>query len=211
MLDLLFPSVCLGCRCLVPGDDDVPLCSRCRPDHQALPPSPPDRDGALLSYDGPARRALHRLKYHGDIAWAGPLGAALARAPHLHPDAGYDLVVPVPLHRARLWGRGFNQSWLLLRAAGRVHGRRLLRRLDADVLDRHRRTTPQADLPASARWANVDGAFRLRASARARVYGRRILLVDDVATTGATLHAAAAPLREAGATVVALALMQALP
>jgi ComF family protein len=211
VLDLLFPSVCLGCKCLVREEHDVPLCSRCRPEHQALAPTPPDRDGALLIYDGPARRALHRLKYHRDIAWAGPLGAALARAPHLQPDAGFDLVVPVPLHRSRLWVRGFNQSWLLLRAAGRVHGRRLLRRLDADVLDRHRRTTPQADLPASARWANVDGAFRLRPSARTRVLGRRILLVDDVATTGATLRAAAIPLREAGATVVALALMRALP
>lgn len=211
MLDLLFPSICLGCRALVSGDDEVPLCSRCRPDHQPLAPTTPDRDAALLVYDGPARRALHRLKYHGDIGWAGPLGAALARAPHLRDDAGFDLIVPVPLHRSRLWGRGFNQSWLILRAAGRVLGRRLLRRLDADVLDRHRRTAPQADLPAAARWANVEGAFKLRASARNRVYGRRILLVDDVATTGATLRAAANTLREAGATVVSLALMQALP
>jgi ComF family protein len=209
VLDLLFPSVCLGCGCLVREEGDVTLCSRCRPEYQSLPPTPAHRDGALLAYDGPARRALHRLKYHRDIAWAGPLGAALARAAHLQPDAGFDLVVPVPLHRSRLWARGFNQSWLLLRAAGRVHGRRLLRHLDADVLDRHRRTATQTDLPASARWANVDGAFRLRASARARVYGRRILLVDDVATTGATLRAAAGPLRDAGATVVALALMQA--
>jgi ComF family protein len=207
VLDILFPPVCLGCERLVHPGDDLPLCSACRPDHQPLPPTPPDRNAALCSYEGPVRRALVRLKFHRDIAWAGPLGAALARAAHLHAE--FDHIVPVPLHRTRLWRRGFNQTELLLRAAARVVGPDLRRRLRPRLLVRHRRTRPQTSLPAAERRTNVAGAFSLRRPIA--LEGARILLVDDIVTTGSTLRAAAAPLERAGARVVVLALMRADP
>jgi len=105
--------------------------------------------------------------------------------------AGADLVVPVPLHRSRERSRGFNQA------------RELARHLDlpiADALARRRNTPSQADLPAARRYANVRGAFAI--AAPARVARRTVVLVDDVSTTGATLHACAAVLLDAGAAEV---------
>ena len=164
-----------------------------------------DRDAALCGYDGPMGKALVRLKFYGDIAWAGPLGAALAEAPHLRAE--FDHVVPVPLHRMRLWRRGFNQTELLLSAAARMVGPGLKGRLRPRMLVRRRRTRPQTSLTAAARRSNVAGAFALRRPAA--LEGARVLLVDDIVTTGATLRAAAAPLERAGARVVVLALMKA--
>lgn len=104
---------------------------------------------------------------------------------------GADAVVPVPLHRSRERGRGFNQA------------RELARRLGVPLLDalvRTRETAPQADLPATRRHDNVGGAFALRPGVS--VEGKIVVLVDDVSTTGATLNACAAPLIDAGATEV---------
>lgn len=101
---------------------------------------------------------------------------------------GAHAVVPVPLHRARERTRGFNQA------------RELARHLDrpmVDALNRTRRTSPQADLPATRRQANVSGAFAL-APAGAALHGLVVVVVDDVSTTGATLNACAEPLLGAG-------------
>ncbi|MBV1862188.1 MAG: ComF family protein, partial [Nannocystaceae bacterium] len=154
-------------------------------------------------HEGPMRRALSALKYERDLTRAGPLGRALA--PHV-ALASFDLAVAVPLHRRRQRFRGFNQSDVMLREALRAAGRPP----PAPVLKRSRHTTPQVGLPAKLRRKNVEDAFVIRPTKKFPLRGRRVLLFDDVVTTGATLQAAAAPLRAAGAQVSFLALLQAL-
>lgn len=167
--------------------------------------------GSLFGYDGPLGRALGRLKYQGEPAWAGPLGRLLGQAPDLRADAGWDLVIPVPLHLGRRLARGFNQTELLLRHALRDAGRSHRRRLQPGLLRRDRSTPPQVSLGASRRLANVVGAFSVPARLQPRVRERSVLVVDDVTTTGATLTACRTALLEAGAAEVgALALLRTL-
>jgi ComF family protein len=148
------------------------------------------------------RAAIHALKYGGRTPVAGPLAALLVeRGTALLPaDAGggpaFDGVVPVPLHPARLAERGFNQAELLAAPCAAAWGRPLL----PQALGRVRPTQPQTELDADARRRNVAGAFAVRRPAE--VAGRRLLLVDDVLTTGATVRAAARALREGGAAAI---------
>lgn len=210
LLRLLFPPVCLGCGLLLRSGAPaaLPLCLRCELEHVPLPPEGRERDGtaAVHAYGGPVLRALWRLKFRGQTAWAGPLGAVLGTSPVL--DRGWDAIVPVPLHPRRQRERGFNQALLLARHARRGRGRPRPP-LRPQWLERVRATAPQHRLPAAARSSNLLDAFV--APRPARVAGRRILLIDDVTTTGATLHAARQALLAAGAGQVgALALLRAL-
>jgi ComF family protein len=130
---------------------------------------------------------VHALKYDGRRSIARPLAALLER----HAGdlmTGADLVVPVPLHRTRKRARGFNQAAEIARH---------LRVPMSHALERLRPTASQTDLPAAARHANVRGAFAV--TARSRVGGATVILIDDVSTTGATLEACAAALLDAGA------------
>ena len=175
--------------CAEPSSDNS-ACRLCR----AAPP-PFTRLTAPFVYGGELAVALRRLKFDGrrEIARAlAPLLApSMARAAR---DA--DVVMPVPLHRRRLARRGFNQAALLAKHA------RLDRPIDVLGLVRIRATVPQSGLDRLARRRNVDGAFAVPPGRLAHVAGRAILLVDDVATTGATLTAAARALRAAGAAEV---------
>lgn len=139
----------------------------------------------------PLIRVLARLKYGRDISLAPVLAAFMIE--QLPLDAGHDLIVPVPLHRDRLRWRGFNQAVPLARAVGGACGVRV----DPLLLGRARATPPQVGLDAAQRRRNVRGAFVVRRADRAR--GRRVLLIDDVMTTGATAHECARALRAAGA------------
>lgn len=210
LLTLLFPPVCLGCGLLLRSGApaSLPLCLRCEAEHLPLPPpeGPPPEIAAVHAYGGPLLRALARLKFHGQVAWAGPLGAVLASSPVLREP--WDAIVPVPLHRDRLRRRGFNQAALLAH-----HARRRLPAprppLRPGWLVRVRATPEQHRLPAAARHDNLRDAFV--APRPERVAGRRVLLVDDVTTTGATLRAARGALCSAGAAQVgALALLRTL-
>lgn len=157
-------------------------CPRCRRKSGAVV-----RSRAIGPYHGALREIVHALKYDGRRSLATRLGVMLARAAaDVLTDA--DLVVPVPLHRSRRRTRGFNQAAEIARHLGLPV---------KDALRRVRATPSQTDLPAAQRHANVRNAFALRW--RARVKGRRIVLVDDVSTTGATLEACARVLMDAGA------------
>ncbi|MEZ4407834.1 MAG: ComF family protein [Polyangiales bacterium] len=191
VVDLVAPRACRGC--------DAPyvteaLCAACASTLEAADDPP---EGVLVpwSHEGPLARAIHRAKYGDDPAVARDLGAMLA--PRLAALRGeVDVVVPAPLHRSRLASRGFNQSAELSRAVAEALGARL----DLSAVERARATRSQTTLDIEGREANVAGAFRVRAPKR--LAGRRVLLVDDVVTTGATLRALGAAVEAAGVTSV---------
>jgi ComF family protein len=158
------------------------VCARCR-----RRPSAISRSRAIGPYDGALRDILHAMKYAGCRSAARELGGRMRREA-AEVLAGASVVVPVPLHPRRRRARGFNQAADLASYLGRPV---------ADVLRRTRATRSQTDLPAAKRHANVRGAFALRRGATVR--GLSIVLVDDVATTGATLESCARVLRAAGA------------
>ncbi len=153
---------------------------------------------AAWVYDERAALVVHALKYDGRVRLAGSLGAELARA--AAPATGVDLVTEVPLHATRRRERGYNQSALLAESlADRIGVPRL-----ADVLERARPTAAQARLSVERRRRNVAGAFRARRPEW--LEGRRVVIVDDVVTTGATLEACLAALAAAGARASAVTL-----
>ncbi len=217
LLDALLPGRCMRCGAVV-GDQGAlctgcwqrigfigdPLCDRCGE------PFDLDRSGAALCvpcmtdppiygraravfrYDEASRPLVLRFK-HGDRTGAGPYFARwMARAgAGLLADA--DLVVPVPLHRWRLWRRRYNQAALLGMALAKQANRPCL----PDALERARATPSQGTLGRGQRARNVQGAFRLRRPEA--VAGRKVLLVDDVLTTGATIGECARTLLRGGA------------
>lgn len=156
-----------------------------------------DRARAALRYDDAAKRVLLPFKHADRTEAALPLARLMHRAgAALLADA--DLIAPVPLHRWRLLKRRYNQAALLAGALGRLAGRPVVQ----DLLRRTRATAPLGDLTAAARAELVAGAIAIRPGRRARVAGRRVLLVDDVMTSGATACACAEALLAAGASAV---------
>jgi ComF family protein len=147
-------------------------------------------------FNGPARAALHALKYGGERRLAGPLGELMAMR-WLRAGAGGEVVVPVPVHRSRRRERGFDQAELLAEACARRLGRPIWH-----ALERHERTAAQHALGRTDRARNVGGAFAVRPGWSAALRGRWLVLVDDVMTTGATLSACAGALLAAGAAAV---------
>lgn len=142
------------------------------------------------SFEGELRDLIHLFKYSGIRTLARPLGQFLASA--LPRERDFDVIVPMPLHWSKRWQRGFNQSRLLALEIGRksnVPVRNLVRRVRA--------TSAQAGLTHAKRRTNVAGAFR--AAKRGQLEGKRVLLIDDVMTTGATASACALALKRAGA------------
>jgi ComF family protein len=154
----------------------------------------------------PAIRTLvHGLKYKGKIQLARPLGALMAVAfQRFWAVDGVDALLPVPLHPAQLRRRGFNQAFQLVRGwrswCGLHSPERATLPVLEKVLERHRRTESQTGLDRADRMRNVRGAFRLIDAAL--VKGLRVLVVDDVYTTGATVDECAAVLLRGGAAEV---------
>lgn len=200
---LLAPPRCAACDAAV--GRMAAFCRECAATAEPAPRREPDgREDAIAAfvYGGAVARAIVAMKYASRPDLARPLGDLLFRAVSASPvDVGGALVVPVPLHPRRLAERGYNQSALLARRL--AHHLRVP--LAPMALARDRDTPRQATLDRAARLANVSASFRARDPARVR--GRRVLLVDDVRTTGATLEACAAALRAAGAIAVLTAVV----
>lgn len=215
LLDLIFPNPCMCVLC-EKRLQSLGLCASCRQRWQEFA----QREGqcqrcgqfgsraaqcdtcrawpayfrgnrALLPYTGNVREAILRFKYHNEPWRAAGFAALLAELPR--PEV--DLIVPVPLHQRRLAERGYNQSWLLARAAAQQW------QLPASdkLLVRSVPTHQQAGLSKNERRQNVQGAFSMPERARTELYGKRVLLVDDILTTGSTLLECARTLHGAGA------------
>jgi len=222
LVDLVLPPRCPACRAIVDGDDRFcaacwqelrfltpPYCARCGTPFEhdmgagaqcATCLAEPPRFAtarAALAYGGPARTVVLALK-HGDRQHLARLMARAMRraAGELLDPGAAPLLVPVPLHRWRLWRRGFNQAAVVARELARLSGAELA----VAAVTRVKPTASSQGLGRAARARNVRGAFRV--AERQRVRGRRIILVDDVLTTGATAEACARVLRRAGAAEV---------
>jgi ComF family protein len=207
LADLFYPQRCVGCercssdvlclscfealphlggpvceRCGLPTAFATPVCEECKNVDFGF-----ESARAPLKYEGVGKKIVHALKYRGQRQIVGKLAAPLM----LGAISGgpFDAVVPVPLHRSRKRKRGFNQAELLARGvAGKITA------TVSDTLEVVRGTRDQVELSAAQRRANVAGAYRANRPLRGRV-----LLIDDVFTTGATMSACAATLVNAGA------------
>ncbi|HEX8482107.1 MAG TPA: ComF family protein [Allosphingosinicella sp.] len=168
-------------------------CGRCLAD-----PPPFDRLRAAVAYGEVSRRAALKLKYSGRLGLAETLAHFMLR--HVRAGEGDALLVPVPLHRWRIWRRGYNQAALIASALGRRSGLQV----ELGLLNRTRATPPLKGLGRRERALAVRGAFRVPAVARPSVAGRHLLLVDDVYTSGATASACARALKRAGAASVGI-------
>ena len=178
--------VCTVCGKPLPGGRYSPAdtCAECRSD-----PPPFDMARAWGSYQGNLRSLLREFKYRGWKPLAGPLGGLLEDVLKRDFPPGFDWIVPVPLHRKRLRGRGYDQALLLARALASRTGIPILL-----AADRVKDTLPQYGLSASARKENLAGAFALKKDLR--VEEASVLVVDDVFTTGSTVSSLCGCLRK---------------
>jgi len=219
-LDVIFPPLCHVCRSFIPTAGELHICPGCR---ELMPPivaplctvcgipfagagtdhvcgscstSPPRFDAAraALAYEGASRDLIHAFKYRNKTHLRRPLALlTLETLADFIQTRRPDLIMPVPLHRKKLSSRGFNQAVLL----GEVLSQRLKIPLDRRNLRRIRWTEPQVNLAAGDRRENVRGAFAVQDSDL--VTGRRVLLVDDVLTTGSTAEECGRVLKVSGA------------
>ncbi|MCT7666342.1 ComF family protein [Shinella kummerowiae] len=231
-LDLVYPPACAGCGVLL--GSKAGLCPHCwatlalieRPycevlgtpfSHDLGPgilsadaianPPPFDRLRSVALYDDLARILVHSLKYRDRTDLAPMMAHWMLRAGDGAVQAA-DLIVPVPLHRFRLLWRKFNQAAELARALADLSGKPVL----IDAVRRTKRTRRQIGLGPRAREENVRGAFAITPEGREKLFGRRVVLVDDVYTTGATVAAVTRTLKRAGvADVTVLTFARALP
>jgi ComF family protein len=223
-LDILFPPRCHFCKVFIPDADDLHLCARCLgacgvirsplcnrcgvpfytdlgEDHlcgRCIDRQPPFTAArAAFLFEGPVRELIHRLKYNRRVQHRRLLARlAVRRLATFISESQADLVIPVPLHVKRLRQRGFNQAVLLGEILAREWGLPLIRR----NLRRIRWTEPQINLSLAERAANVRGAFSI--SEPLLVRDKRIILVDDVYTTGSTVSECSRVLNDAGASAV---------
>jgi ComF family protein len=174
-------------RCAIHVLSGQPLCGPC-----LLHPASLSSCHAALDYAFPWSACIADFKFHDDPSWAGMLGQLMMQAPGVAEAVlQADWVLPIPLSRHRLRERGYNQAALLARQLSRD-------RLHPDLLWRLQDTPAQASLTRAQRLRNLRHSFALNPGQASLLKNRRVLLIDDVMTTGATLHSAARVLRQAG-------------
>src|ERR1700726_163032 len=220
-LDIALPTLCVACREPVDGEG---VCAKCWAKLSFIAPpycprlgipfvydpgpellsmeaiaKPPayQRARAAVRYDEVARTLVHALKYQDRTDLAPAMGRWMARAGReLLEEA--DVLVPVPLHWKRGWSRRYNQSGALARVIERQTGVKL----SSEALRRVRPTQQQVGLSRKERASNVQGAFKVAADRQSLIHGRRVVLIDDVLTSGATVDACARALLRAKAASV---------
>lgn len=222
-LDFIFPPLCHICRSFIPDAGQIHICTDCREnlprvvsplcllcgipfvasgdDHTCgrCLTEPPyfESARAQLLYEGPARDLIHHFKYNHKTHLRRPLALlALEGQGDYISGKAPEILIPVPLHSSRLRSRGFNQAVLL----GELFSSGMALPMLVDGLSRTRPTRPQIDLSAEERRNNVKGAFAVNRPAA--VTGKRILLLDDVVTTGSTVNECARVLKKAGAAAI---------
>ena len=222
LLDLLLPSFCLACEKPLGSAPDLlfcpdcltglhciqgPLCPCCGRVYLVAPggdhhcgsclakPNHFSRARALFLYEEPLKKVVHRFKYQGKTACLPSFSRLARNLPQLTEMEGVDWIVPVPLHPTRLRERGFNQALLLAHAFFPKD-----RRVITSLLVRSRPTEPQTSFNGAARRTNLKNAFAVIKPQR--LTGKKILLIDDVFTTGTTVNECARVLKKAGATEV---------
>lgn len=182
--------------CALPLPAGAPVCGACLRE-----PPPLDACFAAVPYAYPWSGLLARFKFQGEAGWARALAEHMAAIPGLREELGAaDLLLPMPLAPRRLAERGFNQALLLARALAPA-------KTEARLLLRLRETGSQSALDRKGRQANVRDAFAIEPLRARELRDRAVLLVDDVMTSGASLHAAAEAVRRAGARRVAAAVL----
>ncbi len=223
LLDVILPPLCHICHSFIPNAGRLHICPACLGglplvsspicticgipfigtggDHRCgvctLMPPHFDAARAHFLYEGAIRELIHTFKYNRNTPLRYPLALlTLEGMRRVLQDYDLNIIVPVPLHRLRLRQRSFNQAVLL----GRVLSRDLGMPMVPDALVRTRATEPQIELSAAERRVNVKGAFAVKGAER--IKGRKILLLDDVMTTGSTMDECAKELKKAGASVV---------
>lgn len=196
IVEFLFPKRCALCRCFV--ENELEICPACMNNGnivKALPPIPPipyvDVFVTAAWYDGAVRKAIHRFKFNGFGGYARPFAYLLYRQYVLSPY-GYDYITWVPSNRRTEFRRGYNQARLLAKELGKLTGKPTVA-----ALKKVRRTRAMFRLNAAERAENVAGAYVVTKQG-ASLAGKRVLLVDDVLTTGSTVSECARVLRQAG-------------
>ena len=206
--DLIWPRKCILCGKLL-GPRGERLCPACagslpEPISGARRGSHYRRWASALRYEGRFRASFHRFKFGGCRFYAAVYGPWLAEAIRRQLGTDYDLVTYIPISRRRLWRRGYDQTRLLAEAAGAELGKAPL-----GTLQKRHKPAQANTLRREDRQGNIRGAFTVPDPALIR--GRRILLIDDVLTTGATVSEASRVLLEAGAKSVDVATLAVTP
>jgi len=224
--DTLFPPLCIACSDVLTGQGEKVFCRKCNEQISYITenrcpicgitfPDSPAGDHlcgsclenrpfytfsrACVAYDGVVHDAILRFKYGRNIITGAALADLLADFEFPDVDWGlFDVIIPVPLHVRRLRGRGFNQSLILARALGKKHALPV----DFSLLKRQKMTQTQTGLDKKEREQNIKGAFEVPAPER--IMNKKIILVDDVLTTGSTVNECSKTLKKAGAASVAV-------
>jgi ComF family protein len=206
--ELVFPDNCLLCRQYLNSRHQRQICTKClgslvfNPTPFSRQTTPGimayDQAWSVCLYNEPAQKLLHAFKYNSKTSLSKtfvPLMIEFIDRHHI-PLQKFDLITPIPLHPVKLRERGYNQSALLSLSLSRHYGTLH----SENLLIRQKITTTQTELGAKQRWTNMEGAFRIKNPTDAE--GKSVVLVDDLFTTGATVHNAAQALKSAGASKV---------